>query len=139
VRNLLARDSRNGSWRQGLATCLEQQSRLSLRTGQKPAALAFAQQSLDIASSVHSGDAVTDAFIRARAYRLVGDTQRELGNADAARSAWSSAFAALPVGVAEQPTEIADRIAILKRIGRAAEAQQLARKLSSMGYRGSVT
>jgi tetratricopeptide (TPR) repeat protein len=139
VRSLLARDSRNGSWRQGLATCLEQQSRLSSRAGQKASALAFAQQSLDIAKSVHSGDAITDAYIRARAYRLVGDTQRELGNPDAARSAWTTAFAELPVGVAQQPTELADRIAILERVGRTAEAQQQARKLTAMGFRGSVT
>ncbi|MEO8455281.1 MAG: toll/interleukin-1 receptor domain-containing protein [Sphingomicrobium sp.] len=139
VRSLLARDSRNPAWRQGLTACLVQESRLSLRGGQKESALAFARQAVEVARSLHTGDATNDAFALAKALRLVGDTQREFGNSDAARSAWTSAFAALPVGVAEQPGEIAERLAILKRIGRITEAQQLARKLTAMGFRGSVT
>jgi tetratricopeptide (TPR) repeat protein len=139
VRSLLARDSRNPAWRQGLTACLVQLARLSLRGGQKESALAFAQQAVEVARSLHTGDAINDAYALAKAYQSVGDIQRELGNSDAARSAWTSAFATLPVGVAEQPGEVAERLAILKRIGRTAEAQQLARKLTAMGYRSSVT
>jgi tetratricopeptide (TPR) repeat protein len=139
VRSLLARDSRNPAWRQGLMACLVQQSRLSLRGGQKESALAFARQAVEVARSLHTGDNINDAFALAKALRLVGDSQRELGNSDGARSAWTSAFAALPVGVAEQPGEIAERLAIAKRIGRTADVQQLTRKLSAMGYRSLVT
>jgi hypothetical protein len=37
--------------------------------------------------------------------------------------------------VTEQPDEIAERAAILQRLGQAAQAQQLNKRLAAIGYR----
>ena len=111
------------------------QARLSLQAGAKQQALGLAQRAVDTARSVHTGDRVADAFVVARAYRILGDIQHDLGNADGARLAWTTALAAIPVGLAEQPDETAQRASLLQRLGRTMEAHQLTTKLEARGYR----
>jgi tetratricopeptide (TPR) repeat protein len=108
---------------------------LALRSGAKDQAFDFAQRALKAAQSVHGEDKIEDSFRVARAYRLIGEVERARGNADAARSAWSKGLAIIPKGVAEQPDEMAEHAALLQRLGRGGEAQPLAAKLSSFGYR----
>jgi hypothetical protein len=69
---------------------------------------------------------------------LVGDIRRQLGDASGARSAWTSALTSLPAGVAEQPDEMAERAALLQRLGRAFDAQPLTARLNSIGYHAPV-
>ena len=93
-----------------------------------------AQRALQASRIVNTGDPVTDAFELARAYRLVGDVQRARGDSEGARSAWTSALAALPKSGAERPDELAERAVILERSGQTSDAQRLTGKLAAMGY-----
>jgi hypothetical protein len=94
----------------------------------------LANQALQAARTVHTADNVVDAFRIARAYRFIGDFERDRGNLVNARSAWNNGLSAIPKGVAEQPDEIFDHAALLERLGRSAEAGPLAAKLNSIGY-----
>jgi tetratricopeptide (TPR) repeat protein len=134
VDELLRRDAGKPGWRAGLSRCRMFQARLALANGNKDQALQIAQQSVAASKSVHTGSPAEDTYLVALAYRLVGDVQRQLGNTEGARSAWQAALSALPQGGMEQPNEMAERSSILERLGRAEEAQQLARRLSQMGY-----
>jgi len=107
-----------------------------LHNGSKEQALGLAQHAIDAARSVHTGDVVGDAFLVAQAYRFVGDIQRELGNTDGARAAWTIALATLPAGVSELPSEMAEHAMLLQRLGRAPEARERSARLAAMGYRG---
>jgi hypothetical protein len=87
---------------------------------------------------VHTADKVQDAFRLARAYRVQGDIERDRGHLAAARAAWTTGLALIPADTFEQPDEIAEHAAILQRLGRSAEAQPLASKLASIGYRNAL-
>lgn len=137
VGSLLKRPTVKPEWRSGLFGCLRLRARLALASGRKDQALAFAMQAVPIAATVHTADKPADAFQMAKAYRLVGDIQRDRGDMAAAQSAWKSAFAVLPKNVPEMPDEIAEHATILRRLGQVAEAQPLAAKLNAMGYRQS--
>ena len=137
VDELLRRDPSKPAWRAGLSRCRMFQAQLALGYGNKDQALQLAQQGVLASKSVHTGSPADDSYLVALACRIVGDVQRTLGNTDAARSAWQAAFSALPKAGMEQPNEMAERSSILERLGRAAEAQQLARRLSQMGYHDS--
>ena len=132
---LMRRPSVKPEWRSELVSCLAIQARLALASGAKDEALRLAKNAVGIAQTVHTADKPADAFRVARTDRLVGDIEREGGDMDAARFAWSQGLAAIPAGVTEQPDELAEHAAILQRLGRTAEAQPLAAKLNSIGYR----
>ena len=112
-------------------------ARLALASGAKNDALAFADKAVGLARAVKSTDQVADRFALAKTLRLNGDIRRQSGNIDGARAAWTSAFAALPVGVAERPAEMSERQLILQRLGRTGEAQQIAAKLHAIGYQAT--
>ena len=135
VRYLLSRPAPKTDWRKGAYACAVVQSGLASAGGNKEQALTAAQQAVLAARAAKTTDKVQDAFRLARAYRIVGDIQRDRGEIDAARSAWASGLAAIPSNMTEQPDEMADQAALLQRLGRAAEAQPLKAKLNSMGYR----
>ena len=132
---LLNRPSPRPEWRKSIFACMSVKAELALRNGAKDEAYDFGQRALKAAQSVHTDDKFEDTFRVARAYRLIGDIERARGNADAARSAWSNGLAAIAAGVPEQPDEMAEHAALLQRVGRGGEAQPLAAKLSSFGYR----
>ena len=132
---LLNRPSPRPEWRKAVFACLSVKAELALRSGAKDQAFGLAQRALQAAQSVHTQDRFEDTFRVARGYRLIGDIERERGNVDAARTAWSKGLAAISAGVPEQPDEMAEHAALLQRIGRTGEAQPLASKLRSIGYR----
>ena len=66
---------------------------------------------------------------------MISARLRRIGDGTAALAAWRSGFAALPLGVTELPSEMAERGAILQRLGRTSEADQLAARLRTIGYR----
>jgi hypothetical protein len=132
---LLNRPSPRPEWRKSVFACMSAKAELALRNGAKDEAFGFGQRALQAAQSVHTQDKFEDRFRVARADRLIGDIERERGHMDAAQTAWSNGLAAIPAGVPEQPDELAEHAALLQRLGRGGEAQPLAARLSSMGYR----
>ncbi|MFL6722080.1 MAG: TIR domain-containing protein [Sphingomonas sp.] len=119
----------------GLRECWTMRAGIALATGQNEAALDNSRRAVSGALTVHSSDPAADRFALAKAYRLVGDSQRALGDSAAAATAWRSALAALPRGATEKPTEMDEHATILQRVGRSGEARSLTAKLSSIGYR----
>jgi eukaryotic-like serine/threonine-protein kinase len=138
INSLLAKGNPKPKWRRSLALCLLLQARLSLMSSANDEALHLAENALSAARAAHTIDHVSDAFRVIQAYLMLGDANRARGDLQAARSAWATGVAMLPTGHSELPDEIADRIAILERLGRSAEAQPLAQRLAAMGYRASV-
>jgi tetratricopeptide (TPR) repeat protein len=130
-----ARDRTGPDWLALRRDCLATETAFDLGAGSGADALASGTQALDAARSVKSSDGIDDRYGVARAYRLIGDAQKLLGNGSAAAAAWTSALAALPRTSAERPSEMAERQINLARAGRAAEAKLLAGKLSAMGFR----
>jgi eukaryotic-like serine/threonine-protein kinase len=135
VQRLLNRPSPKPEWRKGSYACLTIQAELALANGDKDQALNLAQGAVVAARRAPTRDKFEDAFRLARAYRLVGDVERERSDLGAARSAWTNGLGAIAFKVAEQPDEMAERAALLQRLGRRSEAEPLTAKLNSMGYR----
>jgi tetratricopeptide (TPR) repeat protein len=135
VNRLLARDPRKPDVRNALANCWALRARLALAEDQKAQALEFATRAATVQRSVHTADAATDAYYLAETYWLLGNIHRQLGNGDAARSAWTTALASMPAGTTETPNEIALRASILERLGRRLEAEPLVRRLDQIGFK----
>jgi tetratricopeptide (TPR) repeat protein len=132
---LTARDPKMPDYRSGLLACLSLRARLALRSGAKAEALNFATRASDVAGTVHTTDIASDRFGVAGAYWRLGNVQQQLGNREAAQSAWTTALAAIPPNTPEQPAETALHAAILQSLGRSAEAQPLISRLNQLGYR----
>ncbi|MFL6765244.1 MAG: tetratricopeptide repeat protein, partial [Sphingomicrobium sp.] len=135
---LARRDRDKPIWQGNYGTCWLMRARLALAAGDAKAALGSADTALRTNRSVHSGDAVADAYVVAATGILLGDIRRKLGDASGARSAWTSALTSLPASVAEQPDEMAERAALLQRLGRPGDAQPLTARLNSIGYHAPV-
>ena len=135
IDELLRRPKPRQDWRKGAYACAILKSGLASASGNNDQALAYAQQAVSAARSAKTTDKIEDAFRLARAYRMVGDVEQSRGNSAAAREAWASGLAAVPVGVSEQPDEMQDHLLLLQRVGRSEEAKRLAARLNSIGYR----
>jgi tetratricopeptide (TPR) repeat protein len=135
VDSLVRRSNPKPTWQRGLVRCLSLQAQVALDSGGKDQAFGLANQAINVARRIHSVDKASDAFLLAREYLTLGDVNRDRGDLQPAREAWTTALAILPSGLPEEPDEVAVRVAILQRLGRTAEADPLARKLSAMGYR----
>ena len=135
VDTLLRRNPAKPEWRVGSSRCLALQSQIALAGGDRDQALKLAQANLAVARTVHRVDPVSDSYLVAAAYRLLGDARRAAGNAQAAKDAWTAALAQLPASAVEEPDQLAEHAAILDRLGRPAEAQPLRMRLQKIGYR----
>ena len=122
-------------WRGLWTTCLSMRSRVALASGAMGPALTFASQALDAARSRRSGDPVTDRYLAASAYRLLGDVYQQMGNQEQSRTAWSEGLAEIPQNVAEQPQELDEHAELLERLGRTQEAAPLKARLGTIGYK----
>jgi tetratricopeptide (TPR) repeat protein len=131
----MTRDARKPDYRRGYQSCMTLRASVALRSGAKDEALQFANRAIDTARSVHTIDPVEDAHFIARTYWLLGNVQQAIGNAPAARTAWTSALAAIPANAPEKPDETALHAAILELLGRGTEAASLRRRLDPLGYR----
>ena len=136
--SLVARDRTMSDWLALRRDCLATQTIFDIGTRAGARAVATGTQALNVAKSVKSSDSFRDQYGVARAYRLIGDAQRSVGNGSAASDAWKHALEALPQTNAERPSELVERQLIFTRVGRAAEAKQLAARLSAMGYRADA-
>jgi tetratricopeptide (TPR) repeat protein len=137
---LLSKGSGVEDWRALRRTCLLTQANVALASGRNADALSYAKNALQGAQSAETGKAFDDgyglaAYAVPKGYRLVGDAESALGNTEAARAAWNRALAAIPETNAERPFEMSEHQIILRRLGRIADAQRLASRLSAMGYR----
>ena len=135
IGQLLSRPATRPEWHKGAYACAVLQSGLASADGQKDDALAAAQRAVVAARDFKSSDKIEDAFRLARAYRMVGDAERDRGNLAGARAAWVQGLAAIPARVTERPDEMQDHATLLQRVGRNDEATQLTARLHSMGYR----
>lgn len=131
---LIARDRTKPKWRMTLSRCWSVRAEIAFKRGAKTDALGLAQRAVNVAKTVHSGDSVADQFLLARDYRVIGDIQRALGAADAARASWAMSLQLLP-SAASDPDQMAERVVIFRRLGRGAEADQLSARLAKIGYR----
>ena len=139
IGGLLRRNLSNLKWRANLSDCQAVRARVALTGGATQLALQQAQAAVDTGRAVHSGDAMTDGYRVAVGYRLIGDAEQKLGNAAAARAAWTSGLAALPSGIPELPNEMSERASLQQRLGRIADAQAINVKLARMGYHDTVS
>ena len=133
--SLRSHDSNVARWRGLWTTCLSMRSRVALASGAMGPALTFASQALDAARSRRSGDPVTDRYLAASAYRLLGDVYQHMGNQEQSRTAWSEGLAEIPQNVAEQPQELDEHAELLERLGRTQEAAPLKARLGTIGYK----
>ncbi|MEA3081901.1 MAG: hypothetical protein QOD54_1569 [Sphingomonadales bacterium] len=132
---LFSKDPGVADWRLLHRDCLKVRANAALRSGSKVDALSLATSAVAAAKTINSRDPVEDRYGLAKAYRLLGDVQHELGNEVAAREAWTSGLAAIPQNITERPVEMSQHQMLLQRLGRTAEAARLASTLSAIGYR----
>ena len=137
VSTLLSRHKASPAWQAGLRDCWLLRARLALASGDNQQALNDADKAVGTGQSVRTMDRGDDAISLAKAYRLAGDANHALGNGPSAQAAWESAYAALPKGVAERPSEIGEHAVILERLGRTPEAQALEKRLAATGFQRS--
>lgn len=135
VERLLTRDRRAPAWRSGLRDCLLLRSGIARSQGQVDDARRFGRSAIEAARSVVGEDRGADRIALAAAYRQLGDTENAAGNIEAARGLWGQAFATLPKGIAERPTELKERANILQRLGRNDQARPVTARLAAIGYR----
>jgi tetratricopeptide (TPR) repeat protein len=132
---LLTKAGNQPEWRASLRDCWLRRAQLANVEGSKGEALRDSERAVEIAKTVKSTDQITDRYLLARSYRLLGDMRRSAGDGAGATAAWQAAVAALPSVSGERPAEILDRAEILRRVGRDADARPLEAKLAAMGYK----
>jgi tetratricopeptide (TPR) repeat protein len=125
----------DATWRHLITDCYGLRSRLSLQSADPTQALRLAEQALASARTERRPDATSIKYRVAAAYRQIGDIHRRMGDDEAAKAAWGSAFAQLPGNIPEKPAEMSERAEILKRLGKSEEARPIADKLGEIGYR----
>jgi eukaryotic-like serine/threonine-protein kinase len=135
VDRLMPRDPQVVTWRTLARRCRTVAAQLALASGDTAAAVANGQRAVEMAKLVSSGDRVADRIWLAAAYRVLGDAYRRANDRTQAQVAWNLALGSLPTGAIEKPVEIAERIEVLSRAGRAAEAKALADRMRGLGYR----
>jgi tetratricopeptide (TPR) repeat protein len=132
---LLAADAKLQAWRAIVRECWDMRARVAAASDNPAQAAAFAERAVTTAKSVKSTDPIEDKFKLAQTFRVLGDARKSLGDVSGASAAWQAAFQALPLDVAEKPNEMAERVMLLRRIGRLDEARQQTSRLAAMGYR----
>ena len=130
---LSARDAKSPMWRAGARTCWTARARLALAAKRAADAVQDANRAVAIGTT-QTADPADDGYGLSMAYVVLGDAQRSLGNSAAATAAWEAGLRALPQGVIEKPYETSQHAAILRRLGRAAEAQPMVASLNAMKY-----
>ncbi|HEX8840602.1 MAG TPA: hypothetical protein VF750_09060, partial [Sphingomicrobium sp.] len=115
--------------------CALMRSRLALAAGAPSQAVSFAQQALAFARKERSEDPVADIFRSASVNLLLGDARLAAGDRTGAQAAWNEAIGRLPSDVEERPIETNQRMQLLRRMIRVAEAEPLQARLNGIGYR----
>jgi tetratricopeptide (TPR) repeat protein len=137
VNRLLAKDRNRPEWQASARDCWAGRARVALAANQNDSAASSARRAIATGKHVKTGDAVSDGYSLASAYRLLGDALRAKGDTAGAGTSWTLGLAALPPNAAEKPSETKDRAILLERLGR--DTTQLTRRLTAIGYRNPVT
>lgn len=132
---LLAKDPSSAELRTDMRECWIMRGYIAYAKGADADAAAAAQRAIAIGRTIRSTDVGADAFGLARAYRLLGDARKGLGDSGGAAASWNAAFQSLPHVAAERLIETQEHAIILDRLGRIGEAQQLKQRLAATGYR----
>jgi tetratricopeptide (TPR) repeat protein len=135
AQQLMARDATVQTSRRLMRNCYILRGRIAAAQGYSREALALARQAVAMSPASETGIAAGDrGFVTARARLLEGEQQARLSDSAAASAAWQAGLSALP-GNAESPLMRALRYSLLRRLGRASEAQSIANSLDEIGYR----
>ena len=118
--------------------CFAMRARVVSASGANGAALGFAQQAVASAQQEQSGDPISDRYRVACAYRLLGDVRSRAGDRGGANEAWARGLGQLPASASERPIEMNERMGLLQRLGRAAEARPLTARLAAIGYHSVI-
>ncbi len=129
---------RSGAWQRLATDCLRLRSRLALQSGDAEAATGLADRALASTRAERGTDAVGARYRIAAALRVKGDALRRMGDGAAARATWSAGMAQLPNNDVERPVEMAERAALMARLGRQEDAKKVADRLAGIGYRQSL-
>lgn len=135
ITQLLAKDPSSADLRTDMRECWMMRGYAAYAKGADADAATAAQKAVDVGRTVKSADSGLDAFGLARAFRLLGDSRKRMGDGPGAAAAWNSAFQSLPHVAAERPIETQEHAIILARLGHTAQAQQLKERLAATGYR----
>lgn len=131
VNSLVARDRSVVQWRASLRNCLTVRVQLALERNSDGEALELTRKALALGAR-KSDD---DVYALAKLHRVAGDSYQRAGNRQAAEREWQAGLATLPGAAQERPPELSERVRLLQRLGRGAEASAIASTLKSMGYR----
>lgn len=129
------RAARVVTWRRLSRQCLQDRIRLNLATGAKAQAMLTAGQLLAEVQNDRTGDVAEDGYAYGEAQLLTGDVAAAMGDRAAATTAWRQALARWPLGVEQRPMDLANRRALLARLGQTAPAGALTARLQAMGWR----
>jgi tetratricopeptide (TPR) repeat protein len=136
IGRLVAKDRSVRSWNDELRLmCLRERTRIALAHKAPDEALTLARQALGVASRSRGQTPVDAALARASAQQLVGDALAAAGRNGDAQSAWRSAVAAWPRGVALPPANLAQLAQLMQQTGDVEAAKRAAAQLTAMGYR----
>jgi tetratricopeptide (TPR) repeat protein len=135
---LLARNGQFPSWRGGARECWLIRAQVALASNRKDEALRDAQQAVAVAETVKTADRFSDKYGLSKAYLMLGEAQRSMGNSAAAAEAWRRALDEFPKGVAEKPRELEQHARIMELLGDTAGARQMVARLNAMGYRRTL-
>lgn len=138
VERLVAIDTSGISAREYRVSCSAMRSRIAIERQQPAEALRWAERSVSEARSIVQTGAIVRQQYLVRAYMVLGASHRAAGNLPAARKAFEAALGAWPKVVADDPRQIANRMELLKALGREAEARPLADRLRAIGYKKFV-
>jgi tetratricopeptide (TPR) repeat protein len=136
VDRLIAKDPHRPEWRGGLRDCWTRRARLALAANRTADAASAAERAVDIGKSVKTSDPVSDSYLLASAYLVLGDALRASNDLSGASEAWSSGLAVLPPAAAERPPDTKEHALLLERLGR--DSAQLRQRLSAIGYRNTL-
>lgn len=135
AQQLIGRDASVLVWRNVMRNCLILRGRLAAAQGFSGEALAAAQRAATLNAPAGSRVPASDrGYALARARLLEGEQLASRNDRPGAQQAWQAGLAALPGGT-ETPAQRAVRHALLRRLGRSAEATEIARWLDQIGYR----
>ncbi len=132
TRKLVLRNRTVDLWRNDLQLrCATIRTRIALRTGDAPGALAQARQLLVLTKTQR--DPVERALSVAKANLLLASALKASGQPDAARGALQTAASTWPEGIEEGPQDLALKARLFDLTGRSSAA--LRSRLDAMGYR----
>jgi tetratricopeptide (TPR) repeat protein len=135
VDRLVARDPSVVTWSEDLGRqCLLARARIALRSGMPDEALAQANEAIANVRASRKDTLRRHADL-ARARLFAAEALARLGRREEANEQWRAAVREWPLAGNATPDDLALRTVLYRRTGRTAEAERIAARLASIGYR----